>query len=75
MAPRPHNPNLSEDIQPLIKVDHHVLAVKMEEIVATVSALKAQGTTVLLIYVRLNATAMQVMPSQAVTKRDMLTAR
>ena len=61
MAPRPHDPNLSEDIQPLIKVDNEVLTGRMDEIVTTVSELEERTV---LIYVRLNATAMQVLHSK-----------
>ncbi|KAF5621372.1 hypothetical protein F25303_12336 [Fusarium sp. NRRL 25303] len=52
MAPRPHDPNLSEDIQPLIKVDDEVLTGRMDEIVTTVSELEER--TVLIYVSNLN---------------------
>ncbi|KAH7244460.1 uncharacterized protein BKA55DRAFT_692260 [Fusarium redolens] len=56
MEPRPHDPNLSETLQPLIEIDEFFLAEKMKQAVNLVSELKAQGKRVL-IYVRENSTA------------------
>ncbi|ENH74465.1 hypothetical protein FOC1_g10009880 [Fusarium oxysporum f. sp. cubense race 1] len=56
MEPRPHDPNLSESLQPLIERAESVLAQKMERAVNAVSKLKAQGKRVL-IFVKEDSTA------------------
>ncbi|KAF4960508.1 hypothetical protein FGADI_915 [Fusarium gaditjirri] len=57
MEPRPHDPSLSESLQPLIELDKAVLVQKMEHAVHAASMLKSQGKRVL-IFVRENATAL-----------------
>jgi ElaB/YqjD/DUF883 family membrane-anchored ribosome-binding protein len=69
MALLQHDQNLSDDIQPLLDAYPQVLALKMRAVVDEVSQLKAQGKRVLIV-VRENATAMQVM---ATLSRKMLT--
>ncbi|KAH7203530.1 hypothetical protein DER44DRAFT_826468 [Fusarium oxysporum] len=56
MEPRPHDPNLSESLQPLIERAGSVLAQKMERAVNAVSKLKAQGKRVL-IFIKEDSTA------------------
>ncbi|RKK85734.1 hypothetical protein BFJ69_g1344 [Fusarium oxysporum] len=56
MEPRPHDPNLSESLQPLIERAESVLAQKMERAVNAVSKLKAQGKRVL-VFVKEDSTA------------------
>ncbi|KAK2681825.1 hypothetical protein RAB80_003618 [Fusarium oxysporum f. sp. vasinfectum] len=56
MEPRPHDPNLSESLQPLIERAESVLAQKMERAVNAVCKLKAQGKRVL-IFVKEDSTA------------------
>ncbi|KAL5585527.1 hypothetical protein FOVSG1_014916 [Fusarium oxysporum f. sp. vasinfectum] len=56
MEPRPHDPKLSESLQPLIERAGSVLALKMERAVNAVSKLKAQGKRVL-IFVKEGSTA------------------
>ncbi|KAF5536447.1 pyrimidine 5 nucleotidase [Fusarium phyllophilum] len=67
MAPLQHDPNLSEDIQPLIEVDHEVLVAKMQAIVTAVSQLKAKKDCVI------NSTLNQMMRAAQIESCEVAT--